>query len=245
MRSPAFAYRDDLIAYRAELASLQAQAPAIMKSQEAFLQTQAVIMQAPAQAPAKAIAQATTQAAAHSALAIAIIDRWMKHKQADRIWNEIAANVPAGFSLTASAVAGRVIQYRLYAGRLIEAIDREPVIAGKLRIRAKRHFAQDTAEADAAFVFERAIRRNTQRLRARALRRERTAPRTWFIAQWSAHFKELCGKPLDSVVCFLTEIAFNDPTVTPDMVRAASQPSARKARQGQNLTSALDPQNRS
>jgi hypothetical protein len=61
-------------------------------------------------------------------------------------------------------------------------------------------------------------------IRRRGFSREtETAPRQFFMNDWSAKFQELCGQPLDEVVAFLTQIAFNV-EVTADAVREARKP---------------------
>jgi hypothetical protein len=216
MRAPAPTFRADLALYRSNLVYLQTQAAALMHSQVPILQAHAATMQVPAQV----IAKETTRAAAHSALAIAIIDRWMQDDDADRIWIELAAKLPAGYP--ARMIAGRLIQYRLQADRLSQGDKRSPEIHKQMLHRAKRYLKENTPEANAKLINEATARMNTTELRARVpLRRGKTAPRTWFMAEWSECFRELCGKPLDNVVCFLTKIAFDDHNVTPDMVRNA------------------------
>jgi hypothetical protein len=170
------------------------------------------------------------RAASHAALAIGIVGRWLQHADADQIWNEVTASVPAGFTLEVGALARTVIQYRLWVERLSEHLAKSPDREKKMFHRAKRYLAENSAEALAALAFESAVRSNTKRLRATTLRRERAAPRTWFIQQWTTHFKELCGQPLDNVVRFLTAIAFDDPNITLDAIRGASRQSTRAAR---------------
>ncbi len=164
-----------------------------------------------------------TGRAAHAALAqaIAIVDRWKQHDEAESIWRDIIGNAPPGFAMTPIDVAARVVQYRFYADQMARGIKLAPTVERKMRALSKRHIDEDTPEANEAIAFERSVRSNTQRLRARNLRRGKNAPRTWFMAQWSEHFSQCFGRPLDDVVRFLTEIAFDDPNVTPDMVRNA------------------------
>ena len=158
--------------------------------------------------------------AAHASLAIAIIDRWLQHEDADRIWIELAAKLPPGYP--ARMIAGRLFQYRLQADLLSRGLARAPTIKSKFRTRVTRYRDQDTPEALAALIYESSVRLQTKELLERCnLPRGKNSPRTWFMAEWSECFRELCGKPLDNVACFLTKIAFDDDNVTPDMVRSA------------------------
>jgi hypothetical protein len=161
--------------------------------------------------------------AAHAALAqaIAIVDRWKQHDKAESMWRQIVGNAPPGFAMTPIDVAARVVQYRFYADQIARGIKLAPTVERKMRARVKRYNNENTPEALAALIYESAIRLQTKDLRARNLRRGKNAPRTWFMAQWSDHFSQCFGRPLDDVVRFLTEIAFDDLNVTPDMVRNA------------------------
>jgi hypothetical protein len=177
----------------------------------------------------------------HAALAIEIVNGWIKHREAETVWSTLRSHVPPDglvvvtptvvmpiAIITPSGFVGVVIRSRFDADKFSQLIDEAGPREQKIRARAKRALANGNHEALAALAEEIGTLATFKRLRAAVLRRQRSAPRTWFIQHWSGLFKDLCGQPLDEVVRFLTEIAFDDPAVTIETIKAARRSTKRR-----------------
>ncbi len=160
-------------------------------------------------------------------LAIDLVNRWLERPDAESVWNILQAKVPDGFRLAPSEFAARVIQDRFLAEDLSRVIRDLPGVEHKTRQRLKRHLAKSDYALSA---FENALIASVKDQRSRLLSREVSAPRTRFMRNWCDHFRQLCDQPLYEVVCAITQIAFDDDSVTIEAVRGAHRPSTRAGR---------------
>jgi hypothetical protein len=213
MRSPTPSWRSDLSSYQGRLIDMQKTAPPGTPQQ-------------------------------HAAILIETVNRWIKHKEAERVWNTFRSHVPPDSqvvvvvtstavmpiaNITPSGLVGMVIRSRFDADKFSQIIDDAGPLEQKIRARAKRHQTR-TSSPEALEVASDLLGTlaTFKRQRAAVLRRQRSAPRTWFIQHWSGFFKDLCGQPLEEVVRFFTEIAFNDPAVTIETIKAARRSTQRR-----------------
>ena len=153
---------------------------------------------------------------------MAILDRWERHHDADKIWTEIFTVIESKCS--AAEFIAAITRDRLQAEELARMRERMPGVEAKMRAHARR-YAQDFQNGDhhanevAAF--------NEVQERKGILGREKTAPRTRFMARWRANFEQLSGKPHDRLVANLTNVLFDlqgdDEIVTAEGVRTAAR----------------------
>ena len=155
-----------------------------------------------------------------------ILDRWERHPDAEKIWNEILNVIDSKCS--AEEFIAWVTLYRLQAEELTKIKEEAPNVEGKMRTDAKR-YAQDFQSGD-RLANKVTTFSEFQRLKP-VLGREKTAPRTRFMANLRASFEQLCGKPHDRLVASLTNVLFDhgaDEAVTGEAVRTAARRMRRR-----------------
>ena len=151
-----------------------------------------------------------------------VLDRWERHPNAETIWTEILTVIDSKCS--AGEFIAAVALYRRQAEELTKIKKEIPNVEGKTRTDAKR-YALNFQDGD-RLINEVTEFSEFQRLRKRILGREKTAPRTRFMANLRASFEQLCGKPHDRLVASLTNVLFDhgaDEAVTGESVRTAAR----------------------
>jgi hypothetical protein len=179
------------------------------------------------------------------------VGRWINDGRADDIWSVIAAGMRKGNRVipdefTAIFFIGEVLAMRGFAhhpgirvqylerakdaerlANFLVGVDRglpPPLpdypnyeqLALNLRELAKRLRDQDARRKEIGLL--------------RTSRKRGTAPRLTFIRLVSNLLTEICGRPLDREVAFLTQIAFSDREIDVNLVRHARQPATSPRR---------------
>jgi hypothetical protein len=140
-------------------------------------------------------------------LALAIIDRWRDHPDTDKMWSVIHKHCP---DIEPTLLINSVLSRRFKAPLLQYIVDELPTVERKINERARHHRRAGDYQA---IGVENVLLGRAIELRRKLLNRKRSeAPRTWFVTEWSADFKKICGLYLDEAVAFLTDIAFDDGT---------------------------------
>jgi hypothetical protein len=129
--------------------------------------------------------------------------------------------------LPAAAFIAWIVHLRIQAERLTAVIEEWPDLQQKLLSQAERDWRADRI-IDASFKKAAAIGFGADKDRILG-RKQTAAPQKRFKTMCSEAFNINCGKPLDSVVASLTEIAF-DTEVTIDSVRGVRKPTRRDIR---------------
>jgi hypothetical protein len=158
-------------------------------------------------------------------LFVEVLDRWGEHADVEKMWMKVKAKVP-------TALAGEFIAAVLLRRKLVNEIDSRmeqlPEIEGKVRSSTKRNLKEGRYREIAAANGWLA---DVKELRTTVLGRERTGSRKHFMLGWSKIFQDVCGQPLDEVVAFFTEIAFDGGPVSTEAVRGARKATTRAERQ--------------
>ncbi len=160
-------------------------------------------------------------------LAIELVNQWLDRPDAESMWNTIQSHLSPAFSFAPRDFIDGVVQGRFFAEELMRVIRDLPAVEHKNRQRTKRHLAKSDY---ASLASENVLLASVKDQRSRLLSREVSAPRTRFMRNWCDHFRQLCDQPLYEVVCAITQIAFDDDSVTIEAVRGAHRPSTRAGR---------------
>jgi hypothetical protein len=149
-------------------------------------------------------------------LTMELLDRLERHPDAEKVYNVIKSK------WSVEQFIATVVRDRLQAEELAKIREQASDADAKIRARTKRYLQGDYDDFQLAAEIN-ALGEFKQQLKQLKLR-EKTGPRTGFMANWRAHFKRLCGQPHDRIVALLTNIVFDlkgDDVVTAGAVRGA------------------------
>jgi hypothetical protein len=161
-------------------------------------------------------------------IGLRVLERWQGRNRNDieEIWNKIISKVrpdqcPANPADFAAQFISAVISCRTEAETYKTILHAEPELGAKIARRRELHLKNQDYNS---LICDDELRKQYGDIRRRVFSRDtKTAPRKFFMNDWSGKFQELCGQPLDEVVAFLTQIAF-DIQVTADAVRDSRKP---------------------
>jgi hypothetical protein len=160
-------------------------------------------------------------------LGLQVLGRW-QHRDPDEIeaiWNMISSKA----AIDPQQFIGIVVWRRAEAETHKTILHLEPKIRAK--ILARRNFHADNRDYS-SLKDENELWLTFKNSRERIFSRDaKTAHRVVFERSWRDKFKELCGRPLDEAVAFLTQVAFDIKDVTAEAVRSTGKsPRIRKRR---------------
>jgi len=159
--------------------------------------------------------------------AVQVLDRWRKHPDVEVAWKTLTRRLPSEAIREPAQFIDLVLERWFAAFRLEEASREGRAVEANVRSVATRQW-RDREWASAAHRMEEADK--FQKLGKEVLgHKRRDSPRKRFIIGWAEMFRNLCGQPLNNVICVLTEVVFGG-TVTCEMVSNAQKPTTKRGR---------------
>jgi hypothetical protein len=156
-----------------------------------------------------------------------VLDRWEKHADTEEIWKKIQRSSAAENLPLPAIFIARVLSSCNWSETLSNVIPELPALEARSKTLATRRQRENRfTEAGEILSTLGNLIENSKFL----TREKKTAARTRFMMQWRNFFRDMCGKPLDRVVAFLTGIAF-DEVISEEMVQHTGKVARRRSRE--------------
>lgn len=157
---------------------------------------------------------------------LGILDRWLEDPDTEKTWQTLGRAAPQ--RPTAGVFILEILRKRLELKEIEDRVSGFPKLETETNAQASRHLKADEIED---FAFKKLLLKKLTADKLRLLgRKPKTAPKQLFMRWCTEMFKGNCGAPLDDVTATLTRIAFDDPNVTAENVRAAAKQKDRSIR---------------
>jgi hypothetical protein len=160
-------------------------------------------------------------------LAMEILQRWEERREAaEDSWRALKNKMP---DMTVWWLIRVTLDRRLAVAEELSArIPKMLKLEADIRRRAAHHRKAGKAELAAAEMAQlNEFRADRRRILSRKMN---ASPCRLFMVGWSGTFTELCGYPLDEVVVFLTQVAFDRDDVSVETVRDARRSTTKGGR---------------
>jgi hypothetical protein len=159
--------------------------------------------------------------------AVQVLDNWRDHPDVEAAWTTLTRRLPSEAICDPGQFIDLVLARWFAAFKLEEASREGPAVEAKVRSVATRQWG-DGEWASAAYRMQEADK--FKKLGKEVLgHKKKDSPRKRFIIGWAEAFRSLCGRPLNNVICVLTEVVFGG-TVTREMVSDAQKPTTKRGR---------------